>query len=91
MNHCIIFDCFTENVLYDQPLHQMTSFGTVRLIKLCQANHNLVSLEIKYTVRPREEAIILSKKHNRFNLRELTPGDLIATQVCEDFSQGGEE
>lgn len=28
----------------------MTSFGTVGLIKSCQANHNLVSIETKYTV-----------------------------------------
>lgn len=38
-----------ENVLNYRPLHQMTSFGTVGLIKLCQANHNLVSIETKYT------------------------------------------
>lgn len=61
MNHYII----SEYIVL--PLHHMTSFGTVGLGTLCQANHNLGALEIKPTIIAGHEDTTPPKKWDEFS------------------------
>lgn len=52
----------------------MTSFGTVGLSTLCQANHNLSSLEIKYKLYQAMRIPHHLRSEMSFNLKPLTHG-----------------